>query len=273
MPHMADAERTPVWLMRQAGRYMAEFREYSDKYPFRMRSETPDIAIELSLQVTAARWPHDIHKLCQQQQWRRRRQPSLSPSKLITSFKIRAMKRSTANIELQQQLLQASSRAVVALPLSLRAKPRPCLCVFLQPWRAFKPDGVIFFSDILTPLPALGIEFDVIKGKGPRIDTPIRSMDQVSSISSGCGHGRRGAGRVDSSMYSLPALSVRGLFCSSIVAVTVSLPCNVETHSSRTVCFLAYTRVVTPPTLWRPLLLLLLMAFSATAGEGSEDPR
>jgi uroporphyrinogen decarboxylase len=50
----AEAERTPVWLMRQAGRYMAEFREYSDKYPFRMRSETPEIAIELSMQVRAA---------------------------------------------------------------------------------------------------------------------------------------------------------------------------------------------------------------------------
>lgn len=48
---VADAERTPVWLMRQAGRYMAEFRAFSDKHPFRMRSETPDIAIELSLQV------------------------------------------------------------------------------------------------------------------------------------------------------------------------------------------------------------------------------
>ena len=48
-----------------------------------------------------------------------------------------------------------------------------------QPWRAFKPDGVIFFSDILTPLPALGIEFDVVKGKGPVIATPLRHMDQV----------------------------------------------------------------------------------------------
>jgi uroporphyrinogen decarboxylase len=86
--------------MRQAGRYMAAFREYSDKYPFRMRSETPDIAIELSL----------------------------------------------------------------------------------QPWRSFKPDGVIFFSDILTPLPALGIEFDVIRGKGPLIATPIRSMEQVRQL-------------------------------------------------------------------------------------------
>lgn len=73
--------------MRQAGRYMKEFRAYSDIYPFRQRSETPEIAIELSL----------------------------------------------------------------------------------QPWRAFQTDGVIFFSDILTPLPALGIEFDVIKGKGPVI--------------------------------------------------------------------------------------------------------
>lgn len=29
---------------------MADFRKYSEKYPFRMRSETPEIAIELSLQ-------------------------------------------------------------------------------------------------------------------------------------------------------------------------------------------------------------------------------
>lgn len=95
-----EAERTPVWLMRQAGRYMSEFRQYSDRIPFRERSETSSIAIELSL----------------------------------------------------------------------------------QPWRAFKPDGVIMFSDILTPLPALGIEFDVIKGKGPLIQSPIRSMDAVRSL-------------------------------------------------------------------------------------------
>jgi hypothetical protein len=44
----------------------------------------------------------------------------------------------------------------------------------LQPWRAFQPDGVIMFSDILTPLPVLGIEFDILKGKGPAISTPIR---------------------------------------------------------------------------------------------------
>ena len=93
-------ERTPVWLMRQAGRYMKAFREYSDKYPFRVRSETPEIAIELSL----------------------------------------------------------------------------------QPFRAFGTDGVIMFSDILTPLPSMGIEFDVVKGSGPVIFEPIRSADQVAKL-------------------------------------------------------------------------------------------
>ena len=90
-------ERTPVWLMRQAGRYMSAFRQYSDKYPFRQRSETPSIAIELSLQCH----------------------------------------------------------------------------------RAYGMDGIIMFSDILTPLPTLGIEFDVIKGIGPVISTEIRSLEHV----------------------------------------------------------------------------------------------
>lgn len=87
-------ERTPVWLMRQAGRYMAAFREYSDKYPFRLRSETPEIAVELSLQCH----------------------------------------------------------------------------------RKYKMDGIIMFSDILTPLPVLGIDFDVVKGTGPIISSASVEM-------------------------------------------------------------------------------------------------
>ena len=79
---------------------MADFRKYSDKIPFRERSETPEIALELSL----------------------------------------------------------------------------------QPWRAFRPDGVIMFSDILTPLPALGVEFDVVKGKGPVIQSPLRSREQAAAL-------------------------------------------------------------------------------------------
>lgn len=45
-----ESTRPPVWLMRQAGRYIKEFRAYSEKYSFRERSETPEIAVELSLQ-------------------------------------------------------------------------------------------------------------------------------------------------------------------------------------------------------------------------------
>jgi uroporphyrinogen decarboxylase len=33
--------------------------------------------------------------------------------------------------------------------------------ITLQPYRAFQPDGVILFSDILTPLPAIGIPFEI----------------------------------------------------------------------------------------------------------------
>lgn len=94
-------DRPPVWMMRQAGRYMKVYRDLRDKYPsFRDRSENPDLAIEISL----------------------------------------------------------------------------------QPWRAFQPDGVIMFSDILTPLPGMGIPFDIVESKGPIIDPPIRSLEQVEKL-------------------------------------------------------------------------------------------
>ncbi|WP_373478793.1 uroporphyrinogen decarboxylase [Geminocystis sp.] len=94
-------ERPPVWMMRQAGRYMKVYRDLRDKYPgFRERSENADLAIEISL----------------------------------------------------------------------------------QPWRAFQPDGVIMFSDILTPLPGIGIPFDIIESKGPIIDPPIRTLEQVEKL-------------------------------------------------------------------------------------------
>ena len=44
-------ERTPVWMMRQAGRHMAAYRALVSKYPtFRERSETPEVSLEVSLQ-------------------------------------------------------------------------------------------------------------------------------------------------------------------------------------------------------------------------------
>ncbi|MBD1833720.1 uroporphyrinogen decarboxylase [Cyanobacteria bacterium FACHB-472] len=94
-------DRPPVWMMRQAGRYMKAYRDLRDKYPaFRDRSEKAELAIEISL----------------------------------------------------------------------------------QPFRAFEPDGVILFSDILTPLPGLGIPFDIIESRGPVIDPPIRSLEQIDQL-------------------------------------------------------------------------------------------
>ena len=54
--------------------------------------------------------------------------------------------------------------------------------ISLQPWRSFRPDGVILFSDILTPLPALGVPFEIDDAKGPLIDAPIRTAEGVRAL-------------------------------------------------------------------------------------------
>jgi uroporphyrinogen decarboxylase len=60
--------------------------------------------------------------------------------------------------------------------------PEVAIEVSLQPWKAFQPDGVILFSDIVTPLPGLGIDMDIAEGKGPIISSPIRTQAQVDSL-------------------------------------------------------------------------------------------
>jgi uroporphyrinogen decarboxylase len=61
-------------------------------------------------------------------------------------------------------------------------KPELAIEISLQPFRAFQPDGVILFSDILTPLPGLGIPFDIVESRGPIIDPPIRSLEQIRQL-------------------------------------------------------------------------------------------
>ncbi|KAM7494735.1 hypothetical protein LguiB_029344 [Lonicera macranthoides] len=96
-----EVQRPPVWLMRQAGRYMKSYQLLCEKHPsFRERSENVDLVVEISL----------------------------------------------------------------------------------QPWKVFRPDGVILFSDILTPLPGMNIPFDIIKGKGPVIFNPLSTAADVAQV-------------------------------------------------------------------------------------------
>src|SRR5580704_14448251 len=43
-------ERTPVWMMRQAGRYLPEYRKLREKYGFFERVQTPELAAAITIQ-------------------------------------------------------------------------------------------------------------------------------------------------------------------------------------------------------------------------------
>ena len=93
-------DATPVWFMRQAGRYMEEYRQIRAKYSFLEVASTPELAAEVTL----------------------------------------------------------------------------------QPVEAFEIDAAILFADILLPLRPMGLGLEFVKGKGPVIDNPVRTRDDVQAL-------------------------------------------------------------------------------------------
>jgi uroporphyrinogen decarboxylase len=66
----------------------------------------------------------------------------------------------------------------------LEACMRPDLVteITLQPVRRHKVDAAIFFSDIVVPLKAIGLDLDIKPGVGPVVAEPIRSRSDLNRL-------------------------------------------------------------------------------------------
>ncbi len=54
--------------------------------------------------------------------------------------------------------------------------------ITLQPVRRYGVDAAIFFSDIVLPLKAVGVDLDIVAGIGPVVASPVRTLDDVAAI-------------------------------------------------------------------------------------------
>lgn len=57
--------------------------------------------------------------------------------------------------------------------------PKVALEISLQPYQAYGVDGIILFSDILTPLPKMGIEFAIGESGKIEIELPLLDCEEV----------------------------------------------------------------------------------------------
>ena len=54
--------------------------------------------------------------------------------------------------------------------------------ITLQPVRRYGVDAAIFFSDIVLPLKAIGVDLDIKPGIGPVVASPVRTLADVAAI-------------------------------------------------------------------------------------------
>jgi uroporphyrinogen decarboxylase len=61
-------------------------------------------------------------------------------------------------------------------------RPELVVEITLQPVRRYGVDAAIFFSDIVLPLKAVGVDLDIRPGVGPVIAHPVRTLADVAAI-------------------------------------------------------------------------------------------
>ena len=66
--------------------------------------------------------------------------------------------------------------------LDICGQPELAAEVTLQPVNKLDVDAAILFSDLLLPLVPMGIPLEFVKGEGPSIQKPVRSVDDVSRL-------------------------------------------------------------------------------------------
>jgi len=62
------------------------------------------------------------------------------------------------------------------------ARPELAAELTLQPVRRYGVDAAILFSDIVVPLAAIGVGVEIVTGRGPVIERPFRSVDDLERL-------------------------------------------------------------------------------------------
>ncbi len=66
--------------------------------------------------------------------------------------------------------------------LTLARTPELCAQVTLMPVQRFGVDGAVMFADIMLPLQAMGISFEIQPEIGPIVHNPVRTADDVARL-------------------------------------------------------------------------------------------
>jgi uroporphyrinogen decarboxylase len=60
--------------------------------------------------------------------------------------------------------------------------PELCAEVTISPVQQLGVDAAILFSDIMVPLGPMGVKYDIIENRGPVLDTPYRTKEDIDSL-------------------------------------------------------------------------------------------